>query len=126
LKDTDTLCVRNIRDLPQNPCCSVAVKKESILSQKNSMNRCLHSSAARGGASDAGLVTMADTPLQGNSPVRVGLSWDFFDGCVKTDLDCAALLFDSRSRTHARTNARHARGREGRKERKHVCVCATG
>jgi len=37
----------------------------------------------------------ADTPIDGTSAVRVGLSWDFFDGCIKTDLDCAALAFDS-------------------------------
>ena len=29
------------------------------------------------------------------SVLRVGLSWDLFEGCVKTDLDCAALVFDS-------------------------------
>lgn len=37
---------------------------------------------------------MVDTPIDGNKSLRVGLSWDLFDGCVKTDLDCAALAFD--------------------------------
>jgi len=33
--------------------------------------------------------------VDGSEPLRVGLSWDLFEGCVKTDLDCAALAFDS-------------------------------
>ena len=37
---------------------------------------------------------MVDTPVDGDKSLRVGLSWDLFDGCVKTDLDCAALAFD--------------------------------
>jgi stress response protein SCP2 len=40
---------------------------------------------------------MEDIPIDSAVALRVGLSWDFFDGCVKTDLDCAALAFNSAS-----------------------------